>query len=495
MKSTASTSDFETYPPTVASCKALIRRVRAGGLLSSSFVARLFVGARDALEAEPRVAAIGAKRAVVVGDLHGSFDDLCAALAAVGPPKPESPLIFNGDYVDRNHQSTETLALVLALKLCYGPDSVHVNRGNHEDIALSRVYDFERELEHKYAEAAQTLLSLASSCFAAMPLAATLFGGETVVVHGHVNVTKPLEVLNSAPLLESVVSATEDDTIVKLVQDVLWSDPDPDMAVSASSNARRGGAGALVSDDDLVRWLGQNGVRRLVRSHEVVSEGARRVDLGRGKERWTVFSCAQYPRGEGLNKAAVLELTPETAKPRVWGAVPGLDATKHKREVEIKARVKALLQRHRQGLRRIRTLEISPPAACAATIGSTQAAWADHLLPAAYPDAYFRCLDDLDDRLQREPKITVTSSALASASMAHRSASIATRPSAAATFRALDLDGDGRISYDEFEHAVKNLDTALPICPQAAWLLLDADDSGFLEPSEFSRAFLASGRH
>jgi len=91
------------------------------------------------------------KRAVVVGDLHGNFDDLMRILSfgyteeeaaswgyAFGKnpgPRDENNTVFlfNGDLVDRGINSVEILLLVSALKILY-PDRIFVNRGNHENI-------------------------------------------------------------------------------------------------------------------------------------------------------------------------------------------------------------------------------------------------------------------------------------------------------------------------------------------------------------------------
>ena len=66
----------------------------------------------------------------VVGDLHGQFFDLLQLLNVGGWP-PETSYIFLGDFVDRGHNSVETLSLLLCLKLKY-PGHVTLLRGNHE---------------------------------------------------------------------------------------------------------------------------------------------------------------------------------------------------------------------------------------------------------------------------------------------------------------------------------------------------------------------------
>ena len=74
----------------------------------------------------------------VVGDLHGQFFDLLNLLKVGGWP-PQTSYIFLGDFVDRGHNSVETLSLLLCLKLKY-PGQVTLLRGNHEVSLVQRVF-------------------------------------------------------------------------------------------------------------------------------------------------------------------------------------------------------------------------------------------------------------------------------------------------------------------------------------------------------------------
>ena len=211
--------------------EALVRYVLRGSRLTAGDVALLMDAGAAALGQEPRVEDyVVSGRATVVGDLHGSLGDLGAAMELAGRPSPSNLVVFNGDFVDRGPDGVEVLCAVVALKLAFGP-WVHVNRGNHEDASLSRVYDFEGELVAKYGDEAAPLLEKASDLFAALPLACVLEAGrsKTLVLHGCVPRDLPaLSAIRGAGRVVSCAAAHYDESATpdeRLVQDVLWSDP------------------------------------------------------------------------------------------------------------------------------------------------------------------------------------------------------------------------------------------------------------------------------
>lgn len=64
-------------------------------------------------------------------------------------PSTCNPYVFNGDYVDRGKKGFEVLLLLLSLHLAF-PNTVFLNRGNHEDSVMNMRYGFSREVEAKY---------------------------------------------------------------------------------------------------------------------------------------------------------------------------------------------------------------------------------------------------------------------------------------------------------------------------------------------------------
>ena len=83
----------------------------------------------------------------IVGDLHGQFYDLLHLLSPeVGGEPPRSSFVFLGDFVDRGHNSVETLSLLLCLKLKF-PGHVTLLRGNHEVIGKNERMTVSRDDE------------------------------------------------------------------------------------------------------------------------------------------------------------------------------------------------------------------------------------------------------------------------------------------------------------------------------------------------------------
>ena len=125
------------------SYEAFVRDVLRGSLFLAEDFSHVLRSGSELLRSEPVVKELNVRESLtVVGDLHGSLGDLNAVMALHGKPSTKSRIIFNGDFVDRGPDGVEVLACVLALKLAF-PRHVHINRGNHEDAALSRAYDFE----------------------------------------------------------------------------------------------------------------------------------------------------------------------------------------------------------------------------------------------------------------------------------------------------------------------------------------------------------------
>lgn len=105
--------------------------LRSGECLPERSLRRLCKMASELLMEESNVQPV-LSPVTIVGDLHGQFYDLLNLFSpGVGGEPPDTSYVFLGDFVDRGHNSVETLSLLLCLKLKY-PGHVTLLRGNHE---------------------------------------------------------------------------------------------------------------------------------------------------------------------------------------------------------------------------------------------------------------------------------------------------------------------------------------------------------------------------
>lgn len=346
-----------------------------GDHLHPECLLRLLQQVSATLAAEPPLLDLQAvDELLVVGDLHGSMESLQLALRACDAADRLAPgrsLLFNGDFVDRGTESVEVLASLLLLKHAH-PTSVWLLRGNHEDGSLATVYGFRDEVRDKYPAHAERIWAALLELFGSLPVAAHT--ASAFIVHGglpsaqlslqqlrdlpaaarrapsvlrHAAAT-PGEAATGEVATTRGAAATGDggaaaevevERGVALLRGLLWSDPvaeesaassptlsltlspaltltpDPNQESGFEPNTRRGDAGSLYGTDAAREWLLRHGLRHLVRSHELVADGWERIESGAGTSVFTVFSCADYPNGEGYNRGAVLCLA-RGAEPR-----------------------------------------------------------------------------------------------------------------------------------------------------------------------------------
>ena len=92
------------------------------------------------------------------GDFHGDIHSFVAMLDSLNQSgkmdgfrlaKPNTYMVFLGDYTDRGNYGIEVLYTMLRLKLA-NPEQVFMARGNHEDIQMIASYGFLAECQKKY---------------------------------------------------------------------------------------------------------------------------------------------------------------------------------------------------------------------------------------------------------------------------------------------------------------------------------------------------------
>ncbi|GAB1610233.1 uncharacterized protein LOC106868130, partial [Argonauta hians] len=223
----------------------------------------------------------------VIGDIHGQYEDLLRHFDNCGYP-PKANYIFLGDYVDRGCHSLETICLVLAYKVKY-PQNFFLLRGNHECASINRIYGFYDECKRRYNI---KLWKTFTECFNCLPIAA-LIEGTILCMHG--GLSPDLIDLNQIREIERPLDVPDHG----LVCDLLWSDPDEDIA-GWGENDR--GVSFTFGGDVVREYLKKLDCSLMVRAHQVVEDGYQFFEK---RKLVTLFSAPNYC-GEFDNAAAVL---------------------------------------------------------------------------------------------------------------------------------------------------------------------------------------------
>jgi len=290
-----------------------------------------------------------------------------------GTPTENNKYVFNGDFVDRGAHGVEVLMIIMSLKIVY-PDYVHINRGNHEDIDINRVYGFYDEVINKYRKRhkdqqkqrhkAEDLFLHITALYKYMPLC-TLIEETAFVVHGglmrnekwtlediddcprstfyatlskmyqdkHLQQmnfaaspspkTSPSPKLSSSPpgrkRRRSTISSLQAMKLdlrsySHIVEDLVWSDPDMLMEGRRENTNRQ--AGIFYGKSATLRFLEHCRVPNLVRSHECCERGHELHSLGAGKQIHTIFSASNY--NDADNYGAILTFSGGSKTPRTY---------------------------------------------------------------------------------------------------------------------------------------------------------------------------------
>jgi diadenosine tetraphosphatase ApaH/serine/threonine PP2A family protein phosphatase len=341
--------------------RALLHATRHGKVIDLSTALALIEGATLWLRrfrADTKLVTLpplqGEQTLSVIGDLHGSLSDLATVLEIMPgtEPRKNNLLLFNGDLADRGDHGIETICIVCALCLAY-PKYVFVNRGNHEDLALAVAYGLVSELRTKYGPEPEFLTRALDAFFRSLPLA-TVIRDDALIVHAgppppredHKKLADLLAsrehpflggkgpsrtIVNSVGMLAPHIREDQE-----VIEALLWSDPkldetgrlpdedhhkssksskeeDDDSPLGWHPNPSRG-AGHTFDAGVVRRFLREEGLVRMIRSHEPVQRGCVRYEIPNEDsekipmELFTVFSASRYPRKEGFNQGAILEL-------------------------------------------------------------------------------------------------------------------------------------------------------------------------------------------
>eukprot|EP01130_Rhizamoeba_saxonica_P018361 TRINITY_DN9156_c0_g1_i1.p1 TRINITY_DN9156_c0_g1~~TRINITY_DN9156_c0_g1_i1.p1 ORF type:complete len:367 (-),score=75.39 TRINITY_DN9156_c0_g1_i1:31-1131(-) len=228
------------------------------------------------------------KKITVCGDVHGQFYDVVNIFNLNGIPSEDNPYLFNGDFVDRGSFSCEVIITFLAFKILY-PNHFFLARGNHESMAMNKIYGYWGEIKFKYSDDAY---DLSCEVFNLLPLAHVI-GNKVLVVHGGLFSQDGVKLED----IESI-NRNREPPQSGLMSDILWADPQPGLGRGPSKR----GVGMSFGPDVTKRFLDDNGLKLLIRSHEVKEQG---FEIEADGKLITVFSAPNYCDAMG-NKGAYI---------------------------------------------------------------------------------------------------------------------------------------------------------------------------------------------
>ena len=216
--------------------------------------------------------------------------------------------------MDRGTHSIEVALLIYAFQIVC-PESVYINRGNHEDRSVSTVFGFMKECQEKYNT---FVYDMFVESFQWLPLC-TVIDKRIIVLHGGLtrsNVSvQDMELLPRWEYELARKRTKPKSNIEKLheeqmnvLRDIFWSDPHN----RKGSRDNKRGAGILFGPDVAETFLVENKLQLLVRSHECVPKGFQWPFGARGMV-VTLFSASNYC-GKANNLGAFMRIPSSTSK-------------------------------------------------------------------------------------------------------------------------------------------------------------------------------------
>ncbi|KAL4462755.1 hypothetical protein ABPG72_019591 [Tetrahymena utriculariae] len=194
----------------------------------------------------------------VCGDIHGQFYDLLE-LFQKGGEIPATNYIFIGDFVDRGHNSVETIEYLLCLKLKY-PGNITLLRGNHESRQITSAYGFFDEISRKYGNS--NPWKIFTDLFDHLSLAA-IIDGVVLCIHG--GLSPDIKTLDQIRTINRKIEIPHDGPFC----DLMWSDPDDLESWQLSPR----GAGWIFGWKPTEEFCRINGLQLICRAHQLAQEG------------------------------------------------------------------------------------------------------------------------------------------------------------------------------------------------------------------------------
>ncbi|KQK03219.1 serine/threonine-protein phosphatase 5 [Brachypodium distachyon] len=292
--------------------KQMLDNFKQQKCIHKRYAFQIVLQARDLLRSVPSLVDVNVPNGshfTVCGDVHGQYFDLLNIFELNGLPSEENPYLFNGDFVDRGSFSLEVILTLFAFKCLY-PTGMYLARGNHESKSMNKIYGFEGEVKSKLSD---TFVELFAEVFCCLPLAHVI-NKKVFVVHGGLFSVDGVK-LSDIKAIDRFCEPPEEG----LMCEILWSDPQPQLGRGPSKR----GVGLSFGADVTKRFLEDNNLDLVVRSHEVKDEGYEIVHDGK---LITVFSAPNYCDQMG-NKGAFIRFSAPDLKPDIvsFSSVPHPD--------------------------------------------------------------------------------------------------------------------------------------------------------------------------
>ncbi|HEY8109574.1 MAG TPA: metallophosphoesterase family protein [Candidatus Nitrosotenuis sp.] len=202
---------------------------------------------------------------VVVGDIHGDMESLCAIMQNINHQKflsdPNNKIIFLGDYIDRGSNSIGVLRTVFYLKREY-PNSVILLCGNHEaiDKYYCATHTLPNELSSRFEEMSGMIYDKLFSLFRLLPKV-VIIKDHLLLIHGGVPTC-----IGEGAFYDAI--SDEDDLDEKVAEELLWNDPRSDIPNNLDYVKSRRGFGMHFGKNISKKYLASTQTKVLVRSHE-----------------------------------------------------------------------------------------------------------------------------------------------------------------------------------------------------------------------------------
>ena len=304
----------------------MINDFRSNRKIHAKYALKIIDEAINLLKKQPNIRELNLDQSlnsecVVVGDLHGHFDDFLLILNKFNIPGKSCYFVFNGDWVDRGVNQVE-LILTIFYSFVLRPNNVFLNRGNHEDRAQNSQPTYKPCLKistlRYFGKYGSVIYSKLDELFKHLPLATIVsnpaHNQRFFIVHGGINDQLNLTQLQKLDRTRFASicrpSSFEKDSLEKRhykdVVDMLWSDPQTHSNGLDFNKTRN--IGKLFGSSVTKKFLDDNNFTNLIRSHECKAQGHEVVHDGRVI---TVFSASNYNLG---NLGAVLKISSTKAK-------------------------------------------------------------------------------------------------------------------------------------------------------------------------------------